>query len=413
METGEQRGCCITMPHICVSKETDLIILPNQDYICTNLIIHCVIFRIHKMNESLKSAILQMCADNLPFSDKLDIMGILALTTDDQVHYIEFNNTLINPDVKINQNGNEQATKQKNKRKVGTPVKWSTIKAVKNVTTSKCGPLQTSIKQNGVLIDLSNSTVSNLLTTFTHDFPTSKLNGSFVQSQPKRRRMTEEQLNQEEVGEYLGEGLEIDSKIPCHICKVNICVNEYFKHCILVHNSYICHSCTKKFTTKSSLLRHRPIHTGLRRFACKVCKKNFYRRDKCKTHIKRHIPLHLRESISTDAFNSIGIVNVTKLTSVDGHEFFNISFKHKDMDCPCSVKTEQNLSTLDINMMNLPQPNIYSDCNSNTHNHINANSQNSDIEKNGNKICVKSNVNGDDFNDTQIKIPNVELGIDI
>ncbi|ELU12526.1 hypothetical protein CAPTEDRAFT_111287, partial [Capitella teleta] len=78
----------------------------------------------------------------------------------------------------------------------------------------------------------------------------------------------------------------------CKFCDEEVQeLTRYLQHTLAMHNAYICHQCGKSFTTKSSLLRHRPIHTGMRRFACSICKKTFYRKDKCKAHIKRHLGL--------------------------------------------------------------------------------------------------------------------------
>jgi len=107
----------------------------------------------------------------------------------------------------------------------------------------------------------------------------------------RRRRAPEDQLTAEEVAEYLGH----EGDAYCFKCKY--CTDEfdsvtrYIHHSLSMHQAYICHQCGKSFTTKSSLLRHRPIHTGMRRFACSICKKTFYRKDKCKAHIKRHLGL--------------------------------------------------------------------------------------------------------------------------
>ena len=105
----------------------------------------------------------------------------------------------------------------------------------------------------------------------------------------RRRRAPEDQLTQEEISEYLGHDRE-DYSVKCKYCPEEFdSVTRYLHHSLAAHQSYICHQCGKSFTTKSSLLRHRPIHTGQRRFACSICRKTFYRKDKCKAHIKRHL----------------------------------------------------------------------------------------------------------------------------
>ena len=116
-----------------------------------------------------------------------------------------------------------------------------------------------------------------------------------VEGRKRRRRGPDETLTLEEIAEYMGVTSGADPSLghgafQCKFCPV--AMNElvaYLQHTLTVHNAYICHQCGKSFTTKSSLLRHRPIHTGMRRFACSICKKTFYRKDKCKAHIKRHL----------------------------------------------------------------------------------------------------------------------------
>ena len=114
----------------------------------------------------------------------------------------------------------------------------------------------------------------------------------------RRRRSPDETLTAEEIAEYMGASslaTAATSGNSTLLFKCKYCNEEmndlvrYLQHTLTVHNAYICHQCGKSFTTKSSLLRHRPIHTGLRRFACNICKKTFYRKDKCKSHIKRHL----------------------------------------------------------------------------------------------------------------------------
>ena len=111
-----------------------------------------------------------------------------------------------------------------------------------------------------------------------------------LEGRKRRRRSPEETLTAEEVAEYLGTLHASASSFTCHLCNHETQdLTKYLQHTLVVHSAYICHQCNKSFTTKSSLLRHRPIHTGMRRFACSICKKTFYRKDKCKAHIKRHL----------------------------------------------------------------------------------------------------------------------------
>lgn len=121
------------------------------------------------------------------------------------------------------------------------------------------------------------------------DFMLDSLN---VEGKKRRRRTAEDALTSEEIAEYMGSCDRGPCSFKCKYCgEVCADLSRYFNHTLIKHNSFICHQCGKNFTTKSSLLRHRPIHTGMRRFACSICKKSFYRKDKCKAHIKRHLGL--------------------------------------------------------------------------------------------------------------------------
>ena len=111
-----------------------------------------------------------------------------------------------------------------------------------------------------------------------------------VEGRKRRRRAPDDSLTREEIAEYMGQSSNSCTHFKCRFCNMEVNdLAKYLHHTLTSHNAYICHQCGKSFTTKSSLLRHRPIHTGMRRFACTICKKTFYRKDKCKAHIKRHL----------------------------------------------------------------------------------------------------------------------------
>ena len=126
------------------------------------------------------------------------------------------------------------------------------------------------------------------------DFIVDKLG---MDGRKRRRRAPEDQLTPEEIAEYLGQPDKADFSFKCKYCtEVFDSVTRYIHHTLASHQAYVCHQCGKSFTTKSSLLRHRPIHTGMRRFACSICKKTFYRKDKCKAHIKRHLGIDANQT---------------------------------------------------------------------------------------------------------------------
>ena len=131
------------------------------------------------------------------------------------------------------------------------------------------------------------------------DFIVDKLG---MDGRKRRRRAPEDQLTPEEIAEYLGQPDKADFSFKCKYCtEVFDSVTRYIHHTLASHQAYICHQCGKSFTTKSSLLRHRPIHTGMRRFACSICKKTFYRKDKCKAHIKRHLGIDANQTAADNA----------------------------------------------------------------------------------------------------------------
>jgi KRAB domain-containing zinc finger protein len=131
----------------------------------------------------------------------------------------------------------------------------------------------------------------------------------------RRRRTAEDSLTVEEIAEYMGsdgrstadDGTPTSYQIACRYCgEVSTDLSRYFAHTLSLHGAYVCHQCGKSFTTKSSLLRHRPIHTGMRRFACSICRKEFYRKDKCKAHIKRHLGIAEGSSAGASVASALG-----------------------------------------------------------------------------------------------------------
>ncbi len=106
---------------------------------------------------------------------------------------------------------------------------------------------------------------------------------------PTTKRIAATNLKPHEISKYLG-AEDKNFFTTCPECtEVFRSVFLYVAHTLDAHRSYICHTCHQKFAVKESLLRHRLIHTGKRKFACRICQKSFYRKDKCKEHIKKHL----------------------------------------------------------------------------------------------------------------------------
>ncbi|KAM7532844.1 hypothetical protein Aperf_G00000128761 [Anoplocephala perfoliata] len=79
-----------------------------------------------------------------------------------------------------------------------------------------------------------------------------------------------------------------------YIC--NLC-NEAFRkigdlnlHTKGKHGCYQCHLCQTKFTHRSNLQRHYPIHSGDRQYKCLHCPKDYLRSDHLKRHMVRDHP---------------------------------------------------------------------------------------------------------------------------
>ena len=113
-------------------------------------------------------------------------------------------------------------------------------------------------------------------------------------SPSRRHDRLRDLLKPEEIKQYFGKNEHPkDAKLGC---KIDHCsgpeykdLDEYFSHTWLMHNCYVCHECGKVFMNKAGIMRHRPIHTGIKRFACNFCKADFHRMDKCKLHVSKHM----------------------------------------------------------------------------------------------------------------------------
>lgn len=79
-----------------------------------------------------------------------------------------------------------------------------------------------------------------------------------------------------------------------YVC--NLCNKTFRKVCELnlhtkdTHDCYRCHICNAKFTQRSNLQRHEPIHSGERPYKCLRCPKDYLRADHLKRHMNRDHP---------------------------------------------------------------------------------------------------------------------------
>ena len=171
------------------------------------------------------------------------------------------------------------------------PKSCATLNTSTTILPSTSGKTQTSLKllknENDFIVDSFSNKDFSYISTPSKD-------KEFSKKTPRRR--CDMVLSTEEMVEYVGTfdqsvtKPEMERLYVCEVCNEPCSgLHNFFKHTLSVHNTFICHQCNRFFSTKSSLLRHRPIHTGLRRYACGICNKEFYRKDKCRAHIKKHI----------------------------------------------------------------------------------------------------------------------------
>ena len=52
---------------------------------------------------------------------------------------------------------------------------------------------------------------------------------------------------------------------------------------------YFCYECDKSFSKKSSLDRHKVIHTGEKQFLCDKCEKSFSQKNNLDAHMRIHL----------------------------------------------------------------------------------------------------------------------------
>ncbi|OAF66628.1 hypothetical protein A3Q56_05593 [Intoshia linei] len=308
---------------------------------------------------NIGEAIVDLCKANIPYMKDLNLLGAFAIKIDDNSEMCLKLEKSLSSNSKFVSN-----LLIRNKRKRSKPLKFNICNGTYSVNSVQKKPIfQLSVDdfnngttvselpkrkyihvQSQEYIPVNNKVDMEETAELTRE---NSINMSYQSEQgfikPKKRKTADSRFNLEEIGEYLGEGENISGSIKCTQCKLVMNgVNVYFKHCMDLHYSYICHDCGKFFTIKSSLLRHRPIHTGLRRFACRFCQRSFYRRDKCKTHIKKHLTIEDVENNNVEDFSSIGTPSVFKNVDSKGAIFYNISFKHKCMVCPCSINIHTN-----------------------------------------------------------------------
>ncbi|OAF69282.1 hypothetical protein A3Q56_02913 [Intoshia linei] len=156
---------------------------------------------------------------------------------------------------------------------------------------------------------------------------------------------------------YFGAGTKICGKLKCKDCDfTSKGIHDFFSHTLNYHHCFTCHQCDNIFTTKNSLLRHRIVHTELRRFACLICKRGFFRRDHCKNHIKTHANSHL--IINAESYVSTAEATVIS-TIEDGVLYYDISFAHKEF--PLEIKKPSH----DPIKLVIPKANLKSHMNGN------------------------------------------------
>ncbi|CAF4916583.1 unnamed protein product [Pieris macdunnoughi] len=84
-----------------------------------------------------------------------------------------------------------------------------------------------------------------------------------------------------------------DSQFKCGFCNKTYKTRQSLKeHFRLAHSnnrySYICVTCGKQFTVKSSLMKHTKIHTGQKQFSCPLCPKTYTRASYLRSHSLIH-----------------------------------------------------------------------------------------------------------------------------
>ena len=207
--------------------------------------------------------------------------------------------------------------------------------------------------------DVSNSSKIKDIIMYNENAPLSEQKGARIETdymvdklatdgRKRRRRAAEDMMTPEEVSEYIGKiDTGVSQQYQCKYCGEQVdSVLRYIQHTVMAHQAYICHQCGKSFTTKSSLLRHRPIHTGMRRFACSICKKTFYRKDKCKSHIKRHL--------GTDGNNVEQLPFPFPQVYVDDLDFTTIISPNSVGSSPASTPQKRNSITPSASLPLIP-----------------------------------------------------------
>ena len=118
---------------------------------------------------------------------------------------------------------------------------------------------------------------------------------------PNKKRKHEEYIEYQtidpnsDVFQYLDNCSAESISMKCTLCNdirfSGAKASELCEHLCGLHGIFYCPPCNRYFTSKSSLVRHISIHSGIHPFSCSFCRKTFYRKDKCKEHVFRS---HLR-----------------------------------------------------------------------------------------------------------------------
>ncbi|XP_044742057.1 zinc finger protein 271-like [Chrysoperla carnea] len=120
-----------------------------------------------------------------------------------------------------------------------------------------------------------------------------------------------------QIQEVLGESVLEEKRFSCDICTKRFTTKSSLVNHKKVHREekrFSCDICTKRFTTKSSLVNHKKVHREEKRFSCDICTKRFT----TKSSLDNHKKVHREEKrfscdICTKRFTKSSLVNHKKV----------------------------------------------------------------------------------------------------